>query len=71
MALAVLKTIAPKMRFIETQALNLCAHRAIKQQYPLTRGAAEGRRRGLIVRQHRLDNWVEGPRHYTPSRLII
>ena len=73
MALAALKTIAPKMRFIETQALNLSAHRAIKQQYPLARGAAKGRRRELIGRKRRLDNRVEGTSHSanTVSYLVM
>ena len=54
-AVAGMKTIAAEMRLIEIQALDLGAHRPVKQQDALARGARERRQRILTGRGRRLE----------------
>ena len=46
-AVAGMKTVAAEMRLVEAQALDLGAHRPVKQQDAVARGVAERRQRIL------------------------
>ena len=58
-AVAGVKALAAKVSLVETEALDLGAHRPVDQQNALARGAAKGRQRVLPKGERRVDSWME------------
>ena len=58
-----MKTFAAKVRFIETQALDLGAHRSVNEQDALAGGASQRGQRVLTARWIRVKGGVGRPIH--------
>ena len=63
MAVAGVKPVAAKMRLVQTQTLDLGAHRPVNQQNPFARRPAKGGRCVLLAREPRVDHQIERTTH--------
>jgi hypothetical protein len=62
-AVAGVKAVAAKMGLVETEALDLSAHRPVNQQNPLARRAAYGGQRVLLARERRIYDRIKRTTH--------
>ena len=63
MAVAGVKPVAAKMRLVETETLDLGAHRPVNQQNPFARRPAKGGRCVLLAREPRVDHQIGRTTH--------